>query len=231
MENPEKLLTDRVFDTLKRDIITHQLFPGQKVSEAKLAKQYGSGKGPIRGALARLISEGLIIRKPRSGHLVAPISLSNIHDTFDLENLLEPAATRQAAGQVNILRLRKINGICKLGFDLSDPESTYNYLLANRNFQIEIAEAAGNKLQTSWISQLQDSIMRIRLIVLHLEPRVEHWGEGHDEIIKALEAGNGAKAEKLTKRNLKEGQQHFFRLLTSNKSKDTLDRLWTGDRT
>lgn len=231
MHKPDELLTDRVFDTLKRDIITHQLSPGQKVSEARLATHYGLGKGPIRGALARLISEGLIVRKPRSGHLVAPISLSNIHDTFDLENLLAPAAARQAAGQVDTNQLRKINETCKAGFDLTDPDSIYVYLMANRSFQITIAEAAGNSRQALWIAQLQDSIIRIRLFILHLEPGKEVWGEGRAELIDALEADDGALAEKIAKRSLLKGQKHFFRLLTNNKSKDILDKLWTGDRT
>lgn len=97
--NPEKrTLADDAYTELKSRIMRSELAPGAKLSIDGLAKQLAFSQTPIREALARLESEGLLARRPLSGYTVAPLlSDTEFADLFDLRMMLEPLAARRAA--------------------------------------------------------------------------------------------------------------------------------------
>ncbi|SDD56272.1 GntR family transcriptional regulator [Glycomyces harbinensis] len=96
---PEKrTLADDAYTDLKSRIMRSELAPGAKLSIDGLAKQLAFSQTPIREALARLESEGLLARRPLSGYTVAPLlSTAEFADLFDLRMMLEPLAARRAA--------------------------------------------------------------------------------------------------------------------------------------
>lgn len=212
MQN-DGLLLDNAYDVLKRAIITHELVPGTKVSENRLASVYGFGKAAIRVSLRRLCGEGLIISEPRCKHQIAPIILGEVQNLFDLRNMLEPAAARDAAGRVDVNKLHELNKKCEEGYILGDSESEYCFLLANKNFHMEIAAAADNPRQAVWISQLQDAVFRILFPLLQTEDQTARWKHGHGEIIEALSSGNKFAAEQAALGHLLDGQQRTMSVL------------------
>lgn len=100
--NTEKrTLADDAYAELKSRIMRSELAPGAKLSIDGLAKQLAFSQTPIREALARLESEGLLARRPLSGYTVAPLlSDAEFADLFDLRMMLEPLAARRAAERV-----------------------------------------------------------------------------------------------------------------------------------
>ena len=95
------LLTDRAYERIRHDIISCAIAPGAEISEAQLCAQYKLGKAPVRMALNRLAHDGLVRAIPRRGYMVAPVTVRDIHDVFELRLMLEPAAARMAAGKVD----------------------------------------------------------------------------------------------------------------------------------
>lgn len=96
---PEKrTLADEAYTELKSRIMRSELVPGAKLSIDGLAKQLAFSQTPIREALARLESEGLLARRPLSGYTVEPLlSAAEFDDLFEIRMLLEPRAARRAA--------------------------------------------------------------------------------------------------------------------------------------
>ena len=96
---PEKrTLADEAYTELKSRIMRSELVPGAKLSIDGLAKQLAFSQTPIREALARLESEGLLARRPLSGYTVEPLlSAAEFDDLFEIRLLLEPRAARRAA--------------------------------------------------------------------------------------------------------------------------------------
>jgi DNA-binding GntR family transcriptional regulator len=66
-----------VYAQLRRDILNGQLAPGQKLQIEAVSARYGAGGNPVREALSRLSSEGLVDRKEQRGFAVAPIGIEN----------------------------------------------------------------------------------------------------------------------------------------------------------
>ena len=78
MSKPEKTTAATlVYAQLRRDILNGQLAPGQKLQIEAVTARYGAGGNPVREALSRLSSEGLVDRKEQRGFFVAPISIEN----------------------------------------------------------------------------------------------------------------------------------------------------------
>jgi DNA-binding GntR family transcriptional regulator len=89
---------ESVFQALKALLMDHDLEPGAKLSIDGLARQLDVSQTPIREALARCESEGLVVRRPNAGYLVAPLlDRAGLDDLYDIRLLLEPPAAARAA--------------------------------------------------------------------------------------------------------------------------------------
>ena len=92
-------LADRVYNQLRDNIGSHQIKPGERLQEVSLAAQLGVSRTPVREALARLESEGMIVVEGR-GFVVPELTDADIDEIYQLRFLLEPAAVSVAVGEV-----------------------------------------------------------------------------------------------------------------------------------
>ena len=91
-------LGDDVYDSLRSAVLEHILAPGDRVNIDALARELDVSPTPVREALARMESEGLLRKRPRAGYTVSPLlTVAEFHDMFDMRLLLECAAARWAA--------------------------------------------------------------------------------------------------------------------------------------
>lgn len=89
------MLTDIVYDSLKKKILNLTLKPGSKINFSQLRTSYGVSNSPIRDALKRLESEGLVCIKAQSGTSVAKIDLLKVEDERFRRLYLELGAIEQ----------------------------------------------------------------------------------------------------------------------------------------
>src|SRR5512134_4069676 len=92
LERPEPL-GDRVYTTLRQYLRAGRIPAGQPLQEAALAAQLGVSRTPVREALARLATDGLVVAEGRSFTL-PELTVSDIEDIYALRFLLEPEALR-----------------------------------------------------------------------------------------------------------------------------------------
>ena len=97
---PKRRAADLAYDAIETLISTLQLEPGSPVVEADIADSTGLGRTPVREALLRMISIGLIVQQPRRGLLVSQIVLADHLDVVQtrrvLENLIAACSARRA---------------------------------------------------------------------------------------------------------------------------------------
>jgi len=89
-------LGDRVYATLREYLRAGRIATGQALQEAALAAQLGVSRTPVREALARLASDGLVMAEGRSFTLPA-LTVNDIEEIYALRFLLEPEALRLVA--------------------------------------------------------------------------------------------------------------------------------------
>jgi DNA-binding GntR family transcriptional regulator len=80
---------DVAYEAIEAMISTLALPPGSPIVEAELSERTGIGRTPVREALMRLMSSGLVVQQPRRGLLVAPIDLANHLDVIATRRVLE----------------------------------------------------------------------------------------------------------------------------------------------
>jgi len=101
-ENMERLnfkhtvLVDQVSDTIAQAILEGILRGGDQLVEAKLQKQFGISRSPLREAFRDLEKKGLVVIVPRKGTFVRTVTRKDIEDNFPVRAALEGLAAREA---------------------------------------------------------------------------------------------------------------------------------------
>ena len=92
------MLRESVYESLKRLLMDNALEPGTRLSIDGLARELQVSQTPVREALFRCEAEGLVVRRPNAGYVVAPLlGRDALLDLYDLRLLLEPTAAARAA--------------------------------------------------------------------------------------------------------------------------------------
>ncbi|GIE83355.1 GntR family transcriptional regulator [Actinoplanes philippinensis] len=90
-------------------MLEHLLAPGDRVNIDALARELEVSPTPVREALARLESEGLVRKRPRAGYTVSPLlTVTEFDDMFDMRLLLECTAARRAADHATRAQVQEL---------------------------------------------------------------------------------------------------------------------------
>jgi DNA-binding GntR family transcriptional regulator len=197
--------SDQAFEAIYRAITQCDLAPGAIISEPQIEQMFGFGRIPIRLAMDRLIQLQLVKAIHRRGYEIAPITLTDVKNTFQLRLMVEPAAVRMAAGRVNIEELRRADEEANRKVDLNDKATEAFVINANRRFHMLVAQACGNAKIVVLISQLLSDIDRVYYFGLVRDARFVDMQHSHKFLIDALEVGDGAKAERLARKHIESG--------------------------
>jgi DNA-binding GntR family transcriptional regulator len=104
---PRGTLGDDVYRLLWERILDHRLRPGDKLSDLYLSQELGVSRTPVREALQRLVSDGIVRGEPNRGFYVASFSAADITEIYDLRAALEAMALAAAAPLLTEERLRE----------------------------------------------------------------------------------------------------------------------------
>jgi DNA-binding GntR family transcriptional regulator len=187
------------YERLRKAIVSVELAPGNAVSEAQLVERFGFSKAAVRAALARLRAEGLVLAEPRRGHVVAPLTMRDILEIYDLRLALEPVAAQAAAGAMDGRELARLRALAAPEFEVDDATGLARSLAANRAIHLAIVTAAGNQRATRIVERLLDDSERARLLAL----RAGAAGRGRrartelHAVLAAIEDGDGPLARDL----------------------------------
>jgi DNA-binding GntR family transcriptional regulator len=215
LDDAESLpLAERAYELIRLDILTFRLRPGEKTSERLLAERYGLGMAPIRSALPRLVQEGLVEKTTERGTFIAPLTLRAVRDKYQMRFLLEPAAAELAARRgMDPASLDHLREVCEAQRPADDDDAVIHVLLANRDFNIAIAEATGNALLAKTIRHLQNLSLRILFMGITPADVANFWGDGPGKIRDAIVARNGPLARELYSADLAAGERWAMRVI------------------
>ncbi len=89
-------IAGQIESRLRQDILLGVLAPGTKLNLDRLREKMNVGLSPLREAVTRIVSDGLIEVAPQRGYTVAPISVANFEEVCALRTELEPYALRRS---------------------------------------------------------------------------------------------------------------------------------------
>ena len=224
----DRNLNDIAYRTIKDDIISCALQPGEDISEGMLAARYRLGKAPIRSAMTRLRQEGLVVSRGRQGNAVSAVTLRDVQEVFQLRMVLEVTAVRLAAGRVDAARLRSLNESAHAAWSPGDEARESTYLRANRALHRYVAESSGNQRLAALLVGLMEQHERIVRLGLALQNREHEFHHFHDDLVDALIDGDGNRAAQLTEAALRGGQRKVIEALADSAAQVSLGRMDLG---
>ena len=210
------------YERLHREVIECHLPPGERLTETSVAQRLGLGKTPAREALHRLILERLVVVSPRDGYYVAPITIRDLDEVFQLRKIIESAAAKMAAGNPKLSHAR----LKKLGFmkcRASDRDSLRAFVRANTAFHIEIAHLSGNRQMEQIIAQLLAASDRfVNLGMMHRPGQAEGTLVQHRELVAAIIRGDGGLASQIAEEHIEATYRMIIDgLLSDTRLRDT----------
>src|SRR6476646_10902876 len=106
-----RTLWQRVYDHLRAEILSGRLGPGAELAEVALAEQLGVSRGPIREAIGRLASEGLVTVRPRRGAVVSSLSKEEFLELYQVREALELMAVKLAVPRLGDEDVAALEGL------------------------------------------------------------------------------------------------------------------------
>jgi len=152
----KEALDQQVYSILRSAILNRKMLPGTKISILALSGELGVSRTPIRLAMKRLATEGLIIMMPNRAPRVARPSLKNVEDVFFMRSLLEPAAASLASQFATAPELKKLEAAIEQGNLAFKSRNLLDYLNDNTNIHRLIAAMSRNEALENTIKQFLD---------------------------------------------------------------------------
>ncbi|MFI5082460.1 MAG: GntR family transcriptional regulator, partial [Streptosporangiales bacterium] len=184
--------TDLVAALLRELIITGELGTGEQLRQRDLAQRFGVSQTPVREAMRRLESEGLLSCDTHRGFTVVAPDVGRVEENFQIRAALESLGASLAARKVDPAGLRRLRELNEQMRTLADDDPRYTEL--NRGFHFTVYEYAHSPLLLS--------LMRLLWASLHGGPRVSRThaesARHHVEIMAALADGDSDAASART---------------------------------
>lgn len=155
-------LRDVVFNTLRQEILTGKLKPGERLMEIHLANKLGVSRTPIREAIRKLELEGLVIMIPRRGAEVAQITLKNLKDVMEVRRALDVLAIELACERMGQEALEALFQACEHFSDAVKTNDTRMLAEADVAFHDQIVLSTGNARLIQLVSNLSEQMYRYR---------------------------------------------------------------------
>lgn len=195
----------RVYVELRERILNLEFGPGTDLDEGALERLFGVSRTPVREALIRLASDGLVVQESNRGARVSQISLPSLKEFFEGLELVERALTRWAALRSTPQDLEEI-ARCRDEFQaLAEQGNAADLNEANSRLHMAIATAGRNRyLLDSHVRLFAESLRLARLTLVYSSPdgrsptaHIGRIADEHQGIVDAITAKDAERAERL----------------------------------
>lgn len=185
-----RTLWQRVHEHLRDEIVSGALAPGAELHEFALARSLGVSRGPVREALGRLASEGLVTIRPRRGAVVRALSGDEFIEAYQVREALEMMAVRLAVPKLTPEDLAAMERLIEEMASRGEAGDVQGFFEANSEFHQRFFEVAGNGMLSELYRQLRGQIDRHRLRSLELRGDLRRSIVEHRAILSAAASGD-----------------------------------------
>lgn len=199
------LLSEKTYHHLRRKLLAGELHPGSRLDYKKISKELGISVTPVREAMGKLASEGLVELVPRAGAVVCKLGRQEAEELYGVREAIETYAAAKAATRISTGVLEQLKVLLDKMHRLTDGlsgsngvltgESLAEFLEADLGFHMTVIEAAGNARLTKLAA---DGHILSRIFGTerfgHSRELLEEAVQHHRAIFEALQKHDPAKA-------------------------------------
>lgn len=209
-------LTDTVYASLRDDIYAFRLLPGDRFAENDVAERLQVSRTPVREALMRLQSEGLVRGYFRNGWEVVPIDLARFASLYELREMLElHAVNKLCSARIPAQQRQQLvaeQGAIWQCADSDLPPDGLSVAALDEAFHCALVQAAGNPEAMSVYRHLTDQLRIMRRLDFAYGDCIADTYAEHRAILDAIAIGDAALAGALIARHIEDSHAVVERL-------------------
>ena len=208
-------LTSVVQAEIERLILSGELAPGTKLTEALLADRLGVSRGPIREAFRMLEEAGLVRLEKNRGVFVRSIPIDEAMEIYDLRAMIDESVGRQLAERITPVQLQQLRGLVeqmeRLVKEGHDTSASDPYHRLNLAFHDRLVEFAGNRKLLALYRRLVNELSLFRRLNLSDGGQMPVSVAEHRAILKAIAAGDAEAAGQALRAHVLQSKQRTLR--------------------
>lgn len=206
----EKSDTDHLVDELRGRIVSLELPPGSRLRENQFAEEFNVSRARVRDAFGILEERGLIERIPNRGAVVMRLEADDIHELFEVREVLEAQMVRLATMRTSP---SDWGSLIELFGDALEKDVANNdldaYMAAIAEFRSSCIDAADNEVLRGLLDSIYDRIQGMTRRLVLVPGRALKGFHQHQEILHAMRSGDADLAESLKRNNIRSAQEWF----------------------
>jgi DNA-binding GntR family transcriptional regulator len=183
---------------LRQMIFAGELQAGQPLRQEEIARRLGLSRLPVREALNRLTTEGLVELKPRRGYFVVSLQRDEIEDIFDMRAMLEARAGQLAAERGTTSDADALDRLVDaLDSALENSAAFDQYARLNEQFHERFYQSCNRKHLRRQIAMLRDAVAPLIRILASEQGELRRAQEEHRQMAHFFRLGDGHRVAEL----------------------------------
>lgn len=173
--------------------------PGARLLETELAARFGVSRTPVREALRRLESQGVVTHEPRKGAVVAALDYDQLGELYAVREVMEGLAARLAARHASEPEIALLYDMIAADEAVTAPRAQAQ---ANKRFHRQLHLASHNRYLVETLNPVRRSLALLGDTTFSAPGRIEASNAEHREIVDAVAARDGEAAEAAARRHI-----------------------------
>ncbi|AVO42409.1 GntR family transcriptional regulator [Simplicispira suum] len=190
---PKRRAADVAYDAIESMLSTLEIAPGSPVVEADIAARTKLGRTPVREALLRMVTSGLIVQQPRRGLLVSNIDLAEHLDVIQTRRALEGLIAACSARRATALQRKDIVRCAERMLETAERGDLDDYMRADHALDVVNHQASHNRSAVQCVVPLIVQCRRFWYAYQH-EGDVREGARAHMHLAQGIATGNEAHA-------------------------------------
>lgn len=207
MKQPPSLSDQAIYERMVSAILDHQLPPGTKLVEDRLAEAFGVSRTRIRPVLVRLANEKVVTLTPNRGASIAEPSEQEAREVFEVRRMIEPLLVARFIGRASAADIQALARCIRDEEAARAAGDMRRAIRLSGDFHLHIAEHAGHQTLGGILRELvsRTSLVLMTYSALHSQAREDATACGcqeHHALLAAIKLRDPREAERLMREHL-----------------------------
>lgn len=188
IETDDRDLHERILSAID----SGEMAPGTRLLETDLAARFGVSRTPVREALRRLETQGVVTHEPRKGAVVATLDYDQLGELYAVREVMEGLAARLAARHASEAEVLLLRDMIAADEQVREPKAQSQ---ANKRFHRQLHQCSHNRYLIETLNPIRRSMALLGNTTFAAPGRIDTSNAEHKLIVDAIEARDGEAAD------------------------------------
>jgi len=207
----EKTIRRKTYEYLREKLLNGEIPPSQHLIEAKIAKDLGTSRTPVREAFHSLELEGLIESIPRVGYVVKSTSEEEVEEICEIRMAIEGVAARWAIEKAHKKLIEELKKNISISGGRVSKGNAKAFIDLDARFHEIIARHSGSQRLLELAQTLRRHMLRYRIQSIYSVENVLRAIEGHKGILRAIEKRDLEELNKAIRYHMEQSKSDILR--------------------